>query len=538
MNNKIGNYSISEDRSTVYYNNTAIFKSGFKHLSQDLFLAEGQVSFYDGKTKSIYRATEYSVECVYYNVRFFSVLNLFMFYGNTQEGKTAFLRLEDNAVITKMLVCSNDYSGFIFEKGYYYSEHDFEILMSSVSSHNYCLLSNEGIYDFPTHFSDVFIQYNYSGDRVTFFFDNEKEQLKVKYKKKEKILYKQPKNKEKPYSGTVRTWYPKPTIRYSIIDDDIVRIDVGSDVVYYDNHMPTTYKEIQTSLKDYKDNISNYLFYPDDESKKAFVLKKLFETSGLDTVINSNIVNDSSVNHLVRLGDKRKNLAYALLNGSFNASQFVILGVKLIRLIASTDYAIKNRMWDVNGYTLHDYFSKNKVYQREITFLKDYYGISDGELFWFLKKEYLDVLDSPKHLDVGSAKFSDYEGLMDDILLEYGYYESHPSKWKNEFSLYRFIKDFVSDTVFQAQPTWLRPQSLDIYIESKSIGIEYQGIQHFQPVNYFGGEEGYLQIVQRDEKKKQICKEHGVQLLYWNYQEEVTKLSVKDFLQKYKIIEI
>ena len=291
-------------------------------------------------------------------------------------------------------------------------------------------------------------------------------------------------------------------------------------------------------MKDYKDTISNYLFYPDDESKTAFALKKLFETSGLDTIINSSIVNDSSVNHLVRLGDERKNLAYALLNGSFNASQFVIMGVKLIRLIASTEYAIKNRMWDVNGYSLYDYFSKNRVYPREIAFLKDYYGISDGELFWLLKKEYLDVLDSPKYLDVGSAKFSDYEGLMDDILLEYGYYESHPSKWKNEFSLYRLIKDFVSDTVFQAQPTWLRPQSLDIYIESKSIGIEYQGIQHFQPVNYFGGEEGYLQIVQRDEKKKQICKEHGVQLLYWNYQEEVTILSVKEFLQKYKIIEI
>ena len=536
MKNKISNYSISKDRSTVYYNNTAIFKSDYMNLSQHLFLVEGQVCFDDRKTRSIYRATEYSVKCEFCNVGFFSVQNLFVYYGNTHDGNTVFLRLEENAVITKMLVCSNDYSRFFFESGYYLNEHDFEILMLSISSHSYCLLSKEGIYDFPSNYSDVFIHYNYAGDRVTFFFDDEKKQLKVKYKKKEKILYKQPKKKEKQINGTVRIWYPKLTIRYKLIDDDIVRIDVGSDVIYYDNHMPTAYKELQTSLKDYKDTISNYLFYPDDESKAAFVIKKLFETSGLDTVINSSIVNDSSVNHLVRLGDKRMNLAYALLNGSFNASQFVILGVKLIKLIASTEYAIKNRMWDVNGFILQDYFSKDKVYPREIAFLKDYYSISDGVLFWFLKKEYLEVLDGPKQHEVGSAKLRDYQELMDDILQDFGYYEFHPSKWKNEFSLYRCIKDFVPDTVFQAQPPWLRPQSLDIFIKSKSIGIEYQGIQHFQPVEYFGGEEGYLQIVQRDEKKKQLCKEQGVQLLYWNYQEEVTKLSVKEFLQKYNII--
>lgn len=102
--------------------------------------------------------------------------------------------------------------------------------------------------------------------------------------------------------------------------------------------------------------------------------------------------------------------------------------------------------------------------------------------------------------------------------------------------LYRYVKEFVPDTVFQAKPKWLRPQSLDVFIESKSTGIEYQGIQHFQPIDHFGGEKGYLTTVKRDEKKKQKCTEHGVQLLYWNYQDEVTKLSVKEFLQNNGIL--
>ena len=535
MNTKIGNYTLSKDRSTVYYNNIPIYKSDAKRLSPGLyFIEDNKVCFSDTKTGSIYHAKENGVKRIYNNVHFFSIDNLNMWYGNTEEGKTVFLRLIDETYFKKVFICTKDYTDYCFKSGYYLNENDFEILMFTIMTRKFCFLSHDGIYDFPCNYKDIHIHYNYVGERIFFCFDDELKQLKVLDKNGEKVLYKQCKEKMKRFDGTTSTWYPPLTIQYRIDDNDIIQIKIGTVVVYYDNHMPITYQKIQTPLKQYKESISQYLFYPEDGSKKAFVIKKLFENSGYDIVLNSNSEGDTSVNHIVKIGDTNYEWEYALLAGSFNASHYLIQGVKLISLLASTEYAIKNRLWDVSGFSLFNIFLK-KNYTREVLFLKSFYDISDGELFWFLKTQFLDTLNV-NHSSIQSANFKDYEKLMDNILLETGYYTEHPSAWKNEFTLYRYIKELIPDTVYQAQPKWLKPQSLDIYIESKSIGIEYQGVQHFHPVDYFGGENGYLETVQRDKKKMQKCNENGVQLLYWNYQETVTKLSVEDFLLKNRII--
>ncbi|MFJ5623995.1 hypothetical protein ACIQD3_14970 [Peribacillus loiseleuriae] len=45
-------------------------------------------------------------------------------------------------------------------------------------------------------------------------------------------------------------------------------------------------------------------------------------------------------------------------------------------------------------------------------------------------------------------------------------------------------------------------QSLDIYVPSQKTGFEYQGIQHFEPAAFFGGEEAFKHRVYLDELKK------------------------------------
>ena len=44
-------------------------------------------------------------------------------------------------------------------------------------------------------------------------------------------------------------------------------------------------------------------------------------------------------------------------------------------------------------------------------------------------------------------------------------------------------------------------QRFDIYIPSKKTGIEYQGLQHYQAVDFFGGDEGYKKNTEQDMKK-------------------------------------
>ncbi|MBO6254826.1 MAG: hypothetical protein J6O49_14465 [Bacteroidaceae bacterium] len=63
---------------------------------------------------------------------------------------------------------------------------------------------------------------------------------------------------------------------------------------------------------------------------------------------------------------------------------------------------------------------------------------------------------------------------------------------------------------------WLGRQSLDIYVPSVNIGIECQGLQHFKPINYFGGIEGFKKRVKLDKLKKELCDANGINLLYYS----------------------
>ena len=62
---------------------------------------------------------------------------------------------------------------------------------------------------------------------------------------------------------------------------------------------------------------------------------------------------------------------------------------------------------------------------------------------------------------------------------------------------------------------WLGRQSLDFYLPDYNIAIECQGLQHFELVEYFGGEKAFQNTLKRDERKKELCVKHGVKLLYF-----------------------
>jgi hypothetical protein len=64
--------------------------------------------------------------------------------------------------------------------------------------------------------------------------------------------------------------------------------------------------------------------------------------------------------------------------------------------------------------------------------------------------------------------------------------------------------------------------SYDVYICGLKTAIEYQGKQHFEPVEYFGGKEHYDKQVERDKLKLKLSEENEVKLIYVNYWEDVT----------------
>lgn len=54
-----------------------------------------------------------------------------------------------------------------------------------------------------------------------------------------------------------------------------------------------------------------------------------------------------------------------------------------------------------------------------------------------------------------------------------------------------------------------------------NLWIEYHGRQHFVPVSIYGGAEEYKKTVERDERKFNKYKEHGITILYFSYEKEI-----------------
>jgi hypothetical protein len=88
--------------------------------------------------------------------------------------------------------------------------------------------------------------------------------------------------------------------------------------------------------------------------------------------------------------------------------------------------------------------------------------------------------------------------------------------WIAESELYyKLVQAFPKlDIIHQGRLKWLGKQSLDIYIPQIKIGIEYQGFQHFEPVDFFGGEKAFNYRKKLDEKKKMLCDKHRCKLIY------------------------
>lgn len=102
-------------------------------------------------------------------------------------------------------------------------------------------------------------------------------------------------------------------------------------------------------------------------------------------------------------------------------------------------------------------------------------------------------------------------------------------RWESETKLYHLVDKEYPDLSIEkhAKPNFLEGLELDIYIPEEDIAIEYQGKQHYEPVEHFGGKEGFEERQKRDEKKKNFCQQHDIELIYFRYDENLSEEKVK-----------
>lgn len=116
---------------------------------------------------------------------------------------------------------------------------------------------------------------------------------------------------------------------------------------------------------------------------------------------------------------------------------------------------------------------------------------------------------------------SDLNNKIDEIYSDLVANNIIDSKWLKEKSLFQMVKKKYKKTLFQYSPEWLFPQSFDIFIPELNIAIEYQGIQHYKPIDYFGGDEGFKHRQELDTRKKQLTADNNIKLIEWHYSESI-----------------
>jgi len=93
-----------------------------------------------------------------------------------------------------------------------------------------------------------------------------------------------------------------------------------------------------------------------------------------------------------------------------------------------------------------------------------------------------------------------------------------------ETRMYEIIKSLFRplEVRYRFKPRWLGRLELDVYVPEVRLGFEYQGAQHFRPIELFGGERAFVEQVKRDELKRRTCKKKGVSLIYAYYDERLS----------------
>lgn len=91
-----------------------------------------------------------------------------------------------------------------------------------------------------------------------------------------------------------------------------------------------------------------------------------------------------------------------------------------------------------------------------------------------------------------------------------------------EYSVRKMCENANIKYIIQKRFDWLtykNQQFIDFYLCDKNIAIECQGLQHYKNVPLYTKENDFSYIQQRDYNKRNLCKKHGIKIIYYTLEE-------------------
>lgn len=167
--------------------------------------------------------------------------------------------------------------------------------------------------------------------------------------------------------------------------------------------------------------------------------------------------------------------------------------------------------------TLEDFIRKaNAVHNNKYSYYKSIYTKSIDKI----------IITCPKHGDFEQtpANHISGQGCPKCIL-------------KSQTRIYEKLRsDFPELEIwFEVNKTklnWLGSYRLDIVIPKLQIVIEYNGQQHYEPIEFFGGEEAFQKRINDDINKYNLCKDNNYIIYYIKYnQEEIDYTNISNVIR-------
>ncbi len=124
--------------------------------------------------------------------------------------------------------------------------------------------------------------------------------------------------------------------------------------------------------------------------------------------------------------------------------------------------------------------------------------------------------------------------LVENELRQHFGYPKIGERWITETHLFNLIKELFPNLnpIFHYRGKEMQGLELDIFIEELKLGIEYQGEQHFEAIEHWGGKDGLIKRKQNDKRKIQLCKENEYHFVEFSYKDNINRDLVLEKIRK------
>lgn len=147
-------------------------------------------------------------------------------------------------------------------------------------------------------------------------------------------------------------------------------------------------------------------------------------------------------------------------------------------------------------------------------FIEDAIRLYGDDAYDFTDSEYISSSDK---ITIKCNKCGEYFTIEANSFLQGHGCPNHGDKFISsmEQEIEELLKNNNIEYVSQYKADWLNNKSLDFYLPTYNIAIECQGKQHFENVEYFGGNYEFEKRKKRDNDKLNECTGKNIKLLYY-----------------------